>query len=110
MLTGQLALAVVSVFTGAAIYVSVAERPARLQLDNHSLLAEWKPAYKRGYVMQSSLAIRGGLFGLLAYSSASDWRWLLGAIVLLANWPYTLFCDRADKQSSPGNTSGGGHR
>ena len=41
--------------------------------------------------MQASLAIVGGLFGLLAYLSALDWRWLLGAIVLLANWPYTLF-------------------
>jgi hypothetical protein len=31
------------------------------------------------------------LFGLLAYLNTLDWRWLLGAIVLLANWPYTLF-------------------
>jgi hypothetical protein len=71
--------------------VGRAEQPARLQLDNRSLLAEWKPAYKRGYVAQASLAIVGGLFGLLAYLSALDWRWLFGAIVLLANWPYTLF-------------------
>jgi hypothetical protein len=41
--------------------------------------------------MQASLAVMGGFFGLLAYLSTLDWRWLLGAIVLLANWPYMLF-------------------
>src|SRR5260221_2811195 len=91
MLAGELAFVIAAEFTGAAVYINVAERPARLQLDNRSLLAEWKPAYKRGYVMQASLAIVGGLFGLLAYLNALDWRWLFGAIVLLANWPYTLF-------------------
>jgi Domain of unknown function (DUF1772) len=90
MLSGLVALAVAALFTGAALYINLAEQPARLKLDDRALLIQWQAAYKRGFAMQASLAVLGFLCGAVAWWQTDRLAFLFGALVLLSNWPYTL--------------------
>jgi hypothetical protein len=112
MLAGQLTLIAAALFAGAAVYINVAEQPARLDLGDGALLTEWKSAYERGFAMQAPLVLVGFLLGLLAWWQTKDWRWPLGAVVLAANRPYTFFAImptnsqlRAINSASAGSTS-----
>ena len=90
MLAGQLALIAAALFTGAAFYINFAEQPARLDLDARNALLEWKRAYGRGFAMQISLVVAGFFLGLLAWSQLDDISWLVGALAMALNIPYTL--------------------
>lgn len=90
MALGLLAMISAAVFTGAAFYVTFAEQHARLTLDDRALLAEWKPAYQRGATMQAPLAVIGFVLGMLAWWQTGLAGFLIGALAIIAPWPWTL--------------------
>ena len=90
MAVGLLALIVAAIFFGAAFYVNVVEQPARLSLDDKAALAEWKPAYRRGTAMLAPLAIVGFVLGLVAWWLTARAGFLIGALAVIAPWPWTL--------------------
>lgn len=91
MLVGYLALVAAALFSGAAIYVNFVEQPARLKLDDQALLAEWKPSYKLGFIMQAPLALAGALLGFAAWWLTGRLAFAIGSGLMIANIPWTLF-------------------
>ena len=90
MLIGEIALLVASLFAGAALFVSVAENPARIAAGAAAGLAQWKPSYERAKFLQGALALIGGAIAFYLWWRSLNQLWLIGSLLLLANWPYTL--------------------
>lgn len=91
MILGHLALIAASLFASAAFYVNFAEQPARLALDDRGALLQWQRSYERAALMQASLAMVGFFLGLATWWwEGQDATWLVGALVILAPWPWTL--------------------
>jgi hypothetical protein len=89
MIIGSLALAAAGAFTGASVYVNFVEQPARLALSDDALIKEWEPSDHRGFIVLAGLAALAALFGFIAFRELNDIRWIAGALVMLASWPYT---------------------
>jgi len=84
------AFALAASFVGIAAYIGIAEQPARLALADAALLTQWKISFTAGFAIQGGTAAAVALLGAIAWWRTGDRRLLLGAALMLANWPWTM--------------------
>jgi len=84
------ALASAPLFAGAAAYVTLVEHPARVSCGAALAVAEFRPTYRRGAVMQAGLAVVGLAASVVAWAGDRDVRVLLAGLLLGSLIPYSL--------------------
>jgi hypothetical protein len=90
MLTAKLAFLATALFTGAAVYITCVEHPARGRGATPWAVAQWRPSYQRATVMQASLALFGSLTATLAWIFGAGSSWIFAGLLLGAVIPFTL--------------------
>ncbi|MGE4504893.1 MAG: DUF1772 domain-containing protein [Desulfovibrionaceae bacterium] len=79
-------------FTGAAVYINVAEHPARMSAGTAVAATVFPPSYARASVMQASLAWVAAASALGAYLSGGGAPWLVGGVLIFSVVPFTFAC------------------
>jgi hypothetical protein len=85
-----IATALTGTFFGAALYINLAEHPARVSLGTEFALREFGPSYQRASLMQATLAALGFLAGLIGAWQESDGMTAVGAVLIGLVIPFTL--------------------
>ena len=79
-----------ALFAGAALYINVAEQPARLTLDTRSAVAQWAPSYLRATWMQAPLAVVSLVCGVVVWVMSGAAGWLVAAVLIGLVVPFTF--------------------
>ena len=77
-------------FAGAAIYINVAEHPARMGCDTKTAATVWMPSYKKATLMQAPLAVISFLAGVAVWLLGGGLLWLIGAVLIGLVVPFTF--------------------
>jgi hypothetical protein len=79
-----------ALFAGAALYINLAEHPARMGLETRIAAKQWAPSYKRATWMQAPLALLSLLAGAAAWLLGGGVSWLVAALLIGAVVPFTF--------------------
>jgi hypothetical protein len=79
-----------ALFTGAAVYITFIEHPARMQCGVEIAATEFAPSYRRATVMQATCAAVGLLASFAAWLAGASFWWLIAGVLLGSVIPFTL--------------------
>lgn len=79
-----------SLFTGAAVYITFIEHPARMQCGVEVAATEFAPSYRRATVMQATCAAVCLLASLAGWFAGASFWWLIAGILLGSVIPFTV--------------------
>jgi hypothetical protein len=79
-----------ALFAGAALYVNVAEHPARMGLETRMAALQWAPSYRRATWLQAPLAVVSLLTGVAVWFFGGGLGWLVAAFFVGAVVPFTF--------------------
>jgi uncharacterized membrane protein len=77
-------------FARGALYINVAEHPARMELETRMAALQWAPSYKRATLLQVPLALVSFVAGLAAWLAGGNLWWLVAALFIGAVVPFTF--------------------
>src|SRR5437899_679974 len=79
-----------ALFTGAAVYVSLVEHPARMECGVELAATEFPPSYRRGTIMQVTLAAVCLLSSIAAWLVGATFWWVVAGGLQVSVIPFTL--------------------
>lgn len=90
MILEAIATGAAGIFGGAALYINIAEHPARLECGTRLAVTVFAPSYRRAALMQASLAGLGLLAGIGAWLRGGEVWWLAGGLIMGSVIPFTF--------------------
>jgi len=90
-----------TLFTGAAAYINVAEDPARMECGTVLASTVFGPSHRRAALMQVLLAVIATIAGVGAWFAGGGPNWLVGSLLILLLFPFTLVVIRPTNFSIP---------
>jgi hypothetical protein len=85
-----IAVLATTLFAGAAIYINIAEHPARMECGTLLAATVFGPSYRRAAVMQALLALIATVAAVGAWFTGAAAVWLIGAVLIFAVVPFTV--------------------